>query len=902
MHGMNAPIAGPWWVGAPGPSKDARSVFDRLLRFLAERLGASPAAAGEEVQPQLRFEQPLPQWLTLVLLIGSAALIFGLYQRERRIGASSKLLLASLRFALVLIGLFMISEAVIDIERTGRPYFVVLADDSASMQVIDRYADAELNAQARELVDEAMVLRAVSEAQSIVDTEGPGVDPDSEEPSESGDRSADDPTDPASSSDPSVSNVDGSESSEVDQDGSGDSIPAIPDADLAPERIRVVRGILARGELALLKQIKNDHRIRLYRVSDQVVSSAESSPDQTLDTIAVTIDQLEANGATSRLGDGILQVLSELRGVPPAGILLLSDGRVTEGAGLVDAAEAASRKGVPIWAVGVGDVEPPRDLELADLEVDEVVFVDDDVPFRARLTSRGFEGTPLTITLKRQVLDAEDPDQVEVLETLELEAPPDGVAEPIELNHRPDQVGQVTYIVEVDSQPRELRAGNNRIVRTVDVRREQIKALLVDNLPRYEYRYAKTYLERDSTVELSVVLQSSDLEYASQDVSALPTLPADRETLFDFDVIVLGDVDLSNFSPSQITALRAFVVDEGGGMMFVAGPYFNPVRYIDTPLEDLLPVQIDDARDPTAFGEAISAYRPRLTEAGRTDPILRLGDDPDQNETIWNGLPNLFWFLEVPRISPTARVLAEHPSRLGSDGPIPLIATQFVGQGRTLWLGTDDLWRWRFRTGDRYFGRVYIQAIRFLARSKLLGDLGVELSSDRRRYETDQPVQIRARFTSPGSAPRRTSIQAILKPAEGIARRIDLNVRADDPLSFTVSLPPLRSGDYTVELLPLPTLEESDRVPISFSVLPPAGEFEQIAMNRAGLVRLASATEGGYYDLNDLDQLLEDLPPGRQVPLDIDPPIPLWNTWPVLGVFLIVLVTEWLLRKRNRLI
>jgi hypothetical protein len=53
---------------------------------------------------------------------------------------------------------------------------------------------------------------------------------------------------------------------------------------------------------------------------------------------------------------------------------------------------------------------------------------------------------------------------------------------------------------------------------------------------------------------------------------------------------------------------------------------------------------------------------------------------------------------------------------------------------------------------------------------------------------------------------------------------------------------------------------------------------------------------------SDADSLLNDLPKPQQVPLDTDPPIPLWNTWPVLVVFLILIVTEWVLRKRARMV
>ncbi len=61
----------------------------------------------------------------------------------------------------------------------------------------------------------------------------------------------------------------------------------------------------------------------------------------------------------------------------------------------------------------------------------------------------------------------------------------------------------------------------------------------------------------------------------------------------------------------------------------------------------------------------------------------------------------------------------------------------------------------------------------------------------------------------------------------------------------------------------------------------------------------ADMTKGRCYTLADADRLLDDLPEGRQVPIESLPPLPLWNKWPVLLVLLVLLIGEWILRKRG---
>ena len=197
----------------------------------------------------------------------------------------------------------------------------------------------------------------------------------------------------------------------------------------------------------------------------------------------------------------------------------------------------------------------------------------------------------------------------------------------------------------------------------------------------------------------------------------------------------------------------------------------------------------------------------------------------------------------------------------------------------------DDTWRWRFRAGDKYFGRFWVQTIRFLARSRLVGQRQAEVQTDRRRYQRGQPIQFRVRFPNPGLAPderRRHRPGRAQRPGPAQA---DAQARARHPNVFEGALPQAAEGDYEVRLLPPPVLEGP--IPTaSFRVDAPVNEFERIEMNEPELLRAAESTGGKFYTPLTADTLLKDLPKPSKVPLDTDPPIPLWNTWPVLALFL----------------
>jgi von Willebrand factor type A domain len=671
------------------------------------------------------------------------------------------------------------------------------------------------------------------------------------------------------------------------------------------DRLAIAQGWLAKDKGDVLRQLQKQHKVKLYRVSAAAQSFADIDKPADVQPAIDALMKLDATGAQTRLGDGVRSVLDELRGAPPTAILLLTDGQTTDGESLAQAADLARRKGVPIFSVGLGDPLPPKDLELTDLQVDDVVFVEDLVRFDAKINSRGFAGEEITVKLRQKIAGSADPNAAIDLESVTVPAPPDGQSARVEIGHRPQKTGEITYIVEITPKPKEQRIDNNRVERTILVREEKLRVLLVDGEPRYEYRYLKDFLGRDKTIDLSVVLLSSDPQYSEQDPNALPTFPTTtegKEGLFAYDVVILGDGDPTILTAAQMRNLTEFVTKKGGGLMLIAGENFNPLGYKGSPLEPLIPIQLAEARNPIAVGNAIDGFRPSLTSEGRGHPIFRFGDDEATSRKIWETLPELNWFVEAPRKQPLAYVLAEHPSLAGSEGKFPLVLYQFVGSGKVMMNLMDDTWRWRFRVGDRYFGRFWIQTVRFLARSKMLGQKQAEVTTDRLRYQRNQPIQLQVRFLNPGLAPAKGDVTVTVEGKGQPARRHALQPSSGSKnVLFEGAIAGMPEGEYTVTLLPPPVL--TGGLPnTKFSVDPPANEFERVQMNQTELNRAATASDGRFYTPITAETLLDDLPPPQKVPLDTDPPIPLWNTWPLLVLFVTIITAEWVLRKRKQML
>ncbi len=815
--------------------------MDWILQSLADRLGVAPPQPGEAITPHIRFEQPWSQTFLVFTALGSIALICWLYRHEGKASTASKVMLAGVRITLVLLAMFMLSEAVLSVERTGLPYLTILIDDSESQRIVDQYDKPEVKTALDELASSSR------------------------------------------------------------QEANGKSKTAALPAENQTTRLDIAKGLILKDQARLLRELEKQHKVRLYLVSNTARLLKEVDRPVDIAPAVEMVRAIEPIGTHSRLGDGVRQVLTELRGAPPSAMVVLSDGQTTEGETLSKASELATRKGVPIYAVGLGSAEPARDIELTELLVDDVVFVDDAVRFQAKLLARGFPDEKVVVRLKELEPGSHDPKTAHEIESTEVDAPSKGQPKRVELVYHPKTTGERTFILEVDPRPRELQIDNNRIERAITVRKEKLKVLYVDTEPRYEFRYLKNYLERDETIELKIVLLSSDPAYSQEDRSALSTFPAAKDALFAYDVVLFGDADTSFMSHSQMQNLVEFVTLKGGGVLFVAGELFNPLSYRGTPLEVLLPIELADARNPTAVGTSVNAFRPELTLEGRSSPIFRFGDNEAASMQIWERLPELLWYFEAPRKKPGALVLAEHPTATGSEGKLPLVLYHYVGAGKGMFHAFDDTWRWRFRAGDKYFGRFWVQTVRFLARSKLVGQRQAEVQTDRKRYQRGQPIQLRVRFPNPALAPTNGDVTVQVERRGQGPRKLTLKIVPGTRNVFEGALPQAQEGDYEVRLLPPPILE-GPSVTATFRVDAPINEFEKIEMNEPELIGAAESTGGKFYSPLDAGSLLKDLPKPSKVPLETDPPIPLWNTWPLLTLFLVLVTTEWVFRKRKQMV
>jgi uncharacterized membrane protein len=386
-----------------------------------------------------------------------------------------------------------------------------------------------------------------------------------------------------------------------------------------------------------------------------------------------------------------------------------------------------------------------------------------------------------------------------------------------------------------------------------------------------------------------------------QDRTAIGHFPTSPEELNQYDAIVLGDVSPLDFQGAQLENLAKFVLEQAGGLVLIAGARSMPFRWRGTPLEPLIPVDLKEARPGPKLTEP---FRLELTPEGASLPAFRFGPSEAENRAIWQSLAGHYWYLEAPRVQPAAIVLATHPE-LGAGGTqLPAIVMQYAGSGKVLALFIDSTWRWRDRAGDRHFGRFWLQSLRYVSRSRLLGQSRqAELTVDRSQYVLGQPVRVRVRLLDETLLPlAQQGVQVLIESDRSAPVRLTLEPIGEDkpPRIYETRWRQAPEGAFRVSLL---TPAVQGQPPATrFQVVSAPDEFRRVETAWTELQQAAELSGGRLYGVTDLERLPDDLPSGRKIPLEVEPPMSLWDRWPTLLLFCALLTLEWALRKKSRML
>ncbi|MGH7179749.1 MAG: glutamine amidotransferase, partial [Tepidisphaeraceae bacterium] len=556
--------------------------------------------------------------------------------------------------------------------------------------------------------------------------------------------------------------------------------------------------------------------------------------------------------------------------------------------------------GVKLFPVPLGSDQAPPNIEIQSVSAQESAFKGDIVNVKVALRAAGLPaGKTVSLALKDKKtgvnLIGADGAPVEQTVTLANDTPTE-----VELQFRPDQVGTLDLLVEAARQTGEVDEDDNIRQLQVAVLDAKINVLYVDGYPRWEYRYIKNEMMRDRTIDISCLLTSADPTFRQEGDKPITRFPETIEEMMEYDVVLLGDVEPRQFSDAQLQLISEFVSKKGGGFGMIAGPQFSPQAWRNSAIEPILPVNIGKVLSDDPRVSIPQGFRPVLTKDGANSSMFRFFADKSRNERyLRDEIQPIFWYCKgVTAKNGVGEVFAEHPVETGPDGrKAALLVLGRFGAGRTLFSGIDDSWRWRYYTGESIFDTYWVQQLRYLARSKKLGQRRVTFTSVRPTWELGQQVRATLKVLDP---------QLIRQLPEQI--RVDIRDASDQPVrqemlvrqenqtdTYDLSFTAERAGRFVAKLPAIAAGVDPIDLPIEIAV--PKLELTTPQSDRATLSRLATETLGQSVPADQARAALPRLITSAAKVIPVETSEPLWDAPLAMVLFVFLITGEWLLRK-----
>ena len=654
---------------------------------------------------------------------------------------------------------------------------------------------------------------------------------------------------------------------------------------------------------------------------------------------------LTADGAATNLG-AALDSLAAM-GHPPEHLQIISDGCIHDRAALSAAIGKLRGAGTTLSSHTVGSDTPPRNAWISRVEAPRIVRPGAKVAVTATVNCSGLPaGSLLGLTLR----DADG----KSIQQQNLTAS----AETTCTFEFPTAIRTAAYTFELTETPSETTFKDNTATFTIEISNAKLRVLFVDGT-HHKRPIGNTGLYLNDLELMTMAFEAAgDIEFlclTCQDqylqapnlfqvsfhngemlLNRNVTFPTTREELYTYDVMIISDVPVGNFSKDQLQWVVDWVTERGAGFLMGGGyTTFDCGHYDKTVWEQIIPA------DMKAYGEGYveQPYFMTIPKAARSHPIWHFSDDPTENDRILDSHPKWWGMVRIKRVKPGAVILGVRPDT----GNEPLIAAQNYGRGRSIaympdpnggWAG--DFVKWappgKQIVGDRialgtggsfrfneaasipppgvvikehpspYYGKFWVNVVRWLGENSI-------------RWKRDQLAgRVLAATATPGkSIPVAAEALTVTDPAALLA--LDIGARLELPGAPRTALAYDRDRREFTGRLPIPDSLTGNSVRVLFdanvggqsqsdlitvSVLATNKEFTETRPDPAVMTEIATAGGSGHFTRPDEAAAAIATLARRSATTALEAwQRPLWPRWELWAALATLLCLEWFLRRRG---
>ena len=617
-------------------------------------------------------------------------------------------------------------------------------------------------------------------------------------------------------------------------------------------------------------------------------------------------------GGETDLASPLFNSSRETRGERLIGVVLMSDGVPTVLNPPIEISQAVTplvNMETPLFSIPLGspaDSGQSRDVAITNFAEQHVVNVKNRLRVEATLLTRGYENQDIRVELV--IIDSDGKE--EVVRPPVIVTPRRPLQETIvPITYKPTEPGEYRIKVRAVPMPGEIALRNNELDAFLTVNDKGLSVVLIDGAIGFEQSFIRRSL---ATAEFL------DMQFVPIYPSEIDAGPRDLVELFEddsIDVFILSNVDSRLIydevtSPLGLKALRDAVEKRRKGMLMLGGYHsFGPGLYHDTPIADILPIEMT-GRERQDFGADI-VRKWHITgelkmKPAANHPLTRLGDD----RIGWSKLPPLAGANRFAKVKKDALVLLESDDQAEH----PLLVAGVTEGGRVLAFAGDTLWRWNMK-GHKEHGRTFKpeydqfwrQVILWLANWDSRDDESISIEFPQRRFQPKGRVRfgVSAQSITGENLPD-VKYKAVLTQPDGKQQLVAVTGVGRGNWSEVNRDMVAQPGVYLIEVEGERNGASLGTAKRQFVVVDrdveksnPVADVERMAM-------LANQTRdfgGKLIDSTDLSKVLDQMienPPVEKIQISTNSKFgeTMFHSLGFLMVFIALLATEWVLRKK----
>jgi len=632
----------------------------------------------------------------------------------------------------------------------------------------------------------------------------------------------------------------------------------------------------------LLKSLSTKFLVRTFRFSSTANRMASGK-------------DLTFPGPQTKLSTALDGARDELAGLPVAGVVLVSDGADTTDSSLDPALLGLKAQKIPVFTVGVGGEQLPRDVQIDRVNTPRSVLKDASLLVDVVVRNTGYAGRTVTVDVE---------DEGRIIGSQQVQLPSDGSPASVRVRATATESGPRLFRFRVAPQEGELVTQNNVRESLVNVRDAREQILYFEGEPRWEMKFLRRAVADDKNLEVVTLQRTADNKFMrlfGDDPENPDELeggfPKTREELFRYRGLILGSVEAGIFSGDQLQMIAEFVEKRGGGLLMLGGARsFGEGGYGGTPVADALPLAIDPKTRASDPGP-LMRLKITPTRQGQAHAVAQIAESEEASLKRWSELPAVSATNAPLPVKPGATVLLNGTDERGRT--VPVLVSQRYGRGKSIAQTLQETWQWQMHASipleDMTHEHYWRQLLRWVI-DGVPDQVDVHMSRD--RVEPGEAVTIEAsivdkRFVELNDA----SVVATVAQPNGKTMTVPMQWTGEHDGQYRGTFVSTSAGAYEVNVDA--TRAGGQRVGTGVAYVRAAAseaEFFDPTMHSAPLRRIADETGGRFYTPANAQGLAEDIRYAGRGVTSIEER-ELWNMPIVLLALMGIVCAEWGYRR-----